>query len=430
MNKFLMFAFESGISIAILYCLYWVLLRRETYFRVNRVYLLGSIVVAAVLPLLHFKLIDPGVNSTTALIKFTGAFQIQEIAVESDAAPEHINSAAWILVLAILYFLISLGLFSRLILGIVRIHILKRRGMPANYKGFKVIYIQSELPPFSFFRTIFLNESLMNDLDKEMIIAHEIAHAKQLHSLDSLFVELALVLNWFNPIMWQLRSSLRTTHEYLADEEVLRNEQTETTYLKILLSQAQGLKSLVLANGFNSNIKKRIIMMHSSKSSKMAKLKPMMFLPVLLALTFLFACEERNANTYEDNPKIVNNEGITAEMNDIAETLGTEGQYFDVDEMPKFNGSNPEVSFQTYLDENLVYPEIAKENGIKGEVVIQFGVNEDGKVVDATIVKSADPSLAKEALRVVLSSPEWTPGIQNGMNVNVLYKFSINFTLD
>lgn len=102
--------------------------------------------------------------------------------------------------------------------------------------------------------------------------------------------------------------------------------------------------------------------------------------------------------------------------------------FFIVEDMPDFQGKGQD-GFRMYISENLRYPQIAAENGIQGRVFVQFVVNADGKVSDATVVRGVDPSLDREAIRVVMSSPLWTPGRQRGAPVRVAFTFPINFVL-
>ncbi len=104
-----------------------------------------------------------------------------------------------------------------------------------------------------------------------------------------------------------------------------------------------------------------------------------------------------------------------------------EEKFYVVEEMPTFKGADATVEFRKYIGENLMYPEIAAENGISGRVIVQFAVNKVGKVVDAVVVRKVDPALDKEAIRVIMSSPEWKPGKQRGKIVKVLYTFPVNF---
>ncbi len=120
---------------------------------------------------------------------------------------------------------------------------------------------------------------------------------------------------------------------------------------------------------------------------------------------------------------------FTSMMGDDEEEIEEEEVFYIVEDMPTFNGGDPATEFRKYIAQNLRYPEIAAENGISGRVIIQFAINKMGQVVDANIVRSVDPALDKEASRVVMSSPKWTPGRQRGKAVKVLFTFPINFVL-
>lgn len=117
--------------------------------------------------------------------------------------------------------------------------------------------------------------------------------------------------------------------------------------------------------------------------------------------------------------------GFTEEKEEFVE----EEVFYIVEDMPTFNGGDPAVEFRKYIFQNLRYPDIAAENGISGRVIVQFAINSKGKLVDPVVVVPVDPALDKEAIRVVLASPAWTPGKQRGKPVKVLYTFPINFVL-
>ncbi|MFC2138663.1 energy transducer TonB, partial [Bacteroidota bacterium] len=102
--------------------------------------------------------------------------------------------------------------------------------------------------------------------------------------------------------------------------------------------------------------------------------------------------------------------------------------FFIVEDMPTFMGGD-QNEFRKYIQQNLKYPAVAAENGISGRVFVQFVVNEKGQVINAKVVRGVDPSLDKEALRVVMSSPKWTPGKQRGKPVRVAFTFPIVFVL-
>ncbi|HPJ55311.1 MAG: energy transducer TonB [Bacteroidales bacterium] len=99
-----------------------------------------------------------------------------------------------------------------------------------------------------------------------------------------------------------------------------------------------------------------------------------------------------------------------------------------VEEKPSFMGGD-ENTFTKWVHERIIYPEVAKENGVQGRVVLTFIVDADGYVKNVTVLRGVDPSIDKEAVRVVSSSPRWKPGRQRDRNVRVRYNFPLNFQL-
>ena len=125
----------------------------------------------------------------------------------------------------------------------------------------------------------------------------------------------------------------------------------------------------------------------------------------------------------------------TAEVKHVEEKIAEpepvkeeETKVFDVvEQMPSFPGG-PSALMQ-YLSSNIKYPVVAEENGVQGRVVCTFVVEKDGSITDVRVVKSVDPSLDKEAVRVVKSMPKWIPGKQNGSAVRVKYTVPVTFRL-
>lgn len=106
----------------------------------------------------------------------------------------------------------------------------------------------------------------------------------------------------------------------------------------------------------------------------------------------------------------------------------TSGQVFAiVEKMPQFPGG--EKAINEFISKTLQYPVIAQENGIQGKVVCSFIINQDGSVTDAEVISGVDPSLDREALRIVSAMPKWTPGTQRGKAVRVKYTMPVTFTL-
>ena len=98
-------------------------------------------------------------------------------------------------------------------------------------------------------------------------------------------------------------------------------------------------------------------------------------------------------------------------------------------EKPEFNGGDPKTEFAKYIAKHVQYPAIAAENHVHGLVVVQFVIDQNGNLTDPVILRSVDPALDAEALRVISASPLWTPGKQRNKTVRVTYQFPINFIL-
>lgn len=134
--------------------------------------------------------------------------------------------------------------------------------------------------------------------------------------------------------------------------------------------------------------------------------------------------EEIEINT-EDNKDV--EVIIQAPVEVVEEEEEEEVVFVVVEDMPEFPGG-PQALMK-YLGESIKYPLIAQENGIQGRVICQFVVNKDGSIVDVEVVRSVDPSLDKEAIRVVKAMPKWKPGQQRGKAVRVKYTLPVSFRL-
>ena len=137
--------------------------------------------------------------------------------------------------------------------------------------------------------------------------------------------------------------------------------------------------------------------------------------------------EQQDIVTSEDNQKEAQHQtytppAVVEEEEESAQTIFTV-----VEEMPKVPGGDGELL--KYIGKSIKYPVIAQENGIQGRVICSFVVNRDGSIVDAEVVRGVDPSLDKEAIRVINTMPKWSPGKQRGKPVRVKYTVPITFRL-
>lgn len=137
--------------------------------------------------------------------------------------------------------------------------------------------------------------------------------------------------------------------------------------------------------------------------------------------------EQQEIASSEDSQNAVQQETFVAPAVVEEEEESAQQIFTVVEEMPKFPGGDAELL--KFIAKSIKYPVIAQENGIQGRVICSFVVNRDGSVVDAEVLRGVDPSLDKEALRVIGTMPKWTPGKQRGKPVRVKYTVPITFRL-
>jgi hypothetical protein len=137
-----------------------------------------------------------------------------------------------------------------------------------------IVKIPPSIAPFSFFRHVFVHEEMIHSSDFDQILAHEKTHIEQRHSIDLVFVQIVAIFFWFNPVMWQLIKSLKTTHEYIADKKIIASGYSMVEYQVLLLKQLISNNSHGLVHNFNlSFIKKRIAMMKNRRSGWLGKVR-------------------------------------------------------------------------------------------------------------------------------------------------------------
>ena len=287
MNEVIFFLLESSVLLAFFYLVYFFLLRKEASFVFNRYYLLGALILAFVLPLLSFdfqpstdSLVDKPAtqlsqvreNYQDALLEWTyqpvDPFGGLEIRQEKKPI-----SLIW-QVLAVIYLVGVIVFISRLLWMIVWIRKLSAACPSQVMKGVRIVKVPYQIAPFSFLNSVFVYEPMIDTEDFAQIFDHEFTHVRQRHSLDLLFVQFLATIIWFNPVIWLLLKSLKTTHEYIADRKMITKGYSLVEYQTLLLSQLISNNSFGLVHNFNlSFIKKRITMMKIQKTGHLAKIK-------------------------------------------------------------------------------------------------------------------------------------------------------------
>jgi hypothetical protein len=287
MSDLLRYILESGVCLTLFYLIYWVLLKDETYFLLNRFYLVSALAVSFIIP--GFNITSP-FRTAPAFSASVSQSQVQAMATRTLGPAD---------VLLVVYLAGVLVYLMRFILHLLKLRSVVRRYGLKMRRGIKIVSVDREFAPFSFLNVVFLNEKDLNPDDLERILAHERVHIHQGHSLDVLLMELVIVLQWFNPFVWPYKKSLQETHEYLADHGVIAQGFSAVMYKRLVFEQHVGAQLFEFANNFKqSQIKRRLNMMSKIKSRNAAKLKMLFILPMASLLVLAFA-EPKPAGTLD-----------------------------------------------------------------------------------------------------------------------------------
>ena len=447
MASFLIYDAKVAVLIAVFYMFYRLMLSRETFHRVNRVVLLLTAIASFVLPLCVITMHE---TVTIQAVPEVSIGDVQMTLAEEPATP------LWQIVLPILYIIGMLAVLGHTLLAIRKVMLLIRQSEQHPQPDGTVVCVtgNADVAPFSWMRYIVMNRSDYEAQDAA-ILAHERGHIRLRHSWDLLLVDLLTALQWFNPAMWMLRQDLRAIHEYEADGAVLSQGINARQYQYLLISKASGIGGYSIANGIShSTLKNRITMMLHKKSSRSSLLKLFALVPIV-GMALVLNAKTVTHYVYDEPQKqqpvkkgakagtikMGNQDIKVVEQNQAPEVQETKPvdmpngmavdareEAFDVvEQMPEFPGG-PQALME-YLMKNVSYPKSAFDANIQGRVLAQFVVDKEGTVRGAKIIKSVDPALDNEALRVINSMPKWTPGRQNGKLVNVKYTIPVTFNL-
>jgi len=441
MTNFLIYDAKVAVLIIVFYMFYRLMLSRETFHRVNRVVLLLTAVASFVLPLCVITL-HKTVRMEAVPTVSVGDLQME---VAADAGPEW-----WQMLLPLIFIIGVVATLAHTLTSILKVWLLIRRSEQHLQPDGTIVCVtgNAEVSPFSWMHYIVMNRSDYEE-HNAAILAHERGHIRLRHSWDLLLVDLLTALQWFNPAMWMLRQDLRAIHEYEADGEVLSQGINARQYQYLLISKASGIGGYSIANGIShSTLKNRITMMLHKKSERRSLLKLLALIPIVgLALALNartvtdYVYDEpqkqqpvkkgKKAGTIKVNGqeiKVVEQDDIVTMEGEVDQDQAKEEAFDVVEEMPEFPGGPK--ALMDYLMTNVKYPKTAFDANIQGRVIAQFVVDKEGTVRDAHVVKSVDPALDAEALRVINNMPKWRPGRQNGKVVNVKYTIPVSFSLD
>lgn len=282
MPEIFIYLLKVNIAISLFYLGYHFLLKKLTFYSLNRFYLLFSILFSAVFPFLHL----PSFFSQPDVVYY------QVLSIEDSVASlpqsQETSYTLWFILLGAYWLFMALGgikLLTRLF-SLYRIHL---KSSLQFWKGYKFNNLPIDTTPFSFLTTIYLNFEKHTEKELHTILKHEQVHTKNLHSFDILLVEIWCIFSWFNPISWWLKKAIKVNIEFIADREVIQQGIAHHAYQNSLLHFAVQSQSLPLANQFAFlSLKSRINMMNKKQSSKGQLGKYFLVLPIIISSLFLF----------------------------------------------------------------------------------------------------------------------------------------------
>lgn len=403
---------EFSVSHMALISGYWFFLRKERQYTKMRFYLIGSTLLALIIPLL--KLPKLPFNNTSE--EPVDAVSMEAIPPDAITISPMADQSIWNYDLLIwIYIVISVFFLFKFFSGVFYPIYLERR---SNYEKFNDLYIRKVgniKGSFTFFNWIFLSDAIdTNQRDYDAILKHEQAHASLGHTYDLIFFELFKVCFWWLPTTWFIIKEIKKIHEYQADAYVLKSHDVDQ-YSSILISSTLKSNGLSLASSFHDGlILKRLIAM-KQQAKKVSPWK-LWVLSALSALLFIvFACSEEKQNTPDPD--------FHTDASKMGEELFTI-----VEELPEFEGGMD--AFYDYVGKEVKYPSQALQMGVEGHVFILFVIEEDGSLSGVKTVRGIGAGCDSEAVRVVQNAPSFKPGRQRGKPVRVRMVMPITFKLN
>lgn len=270
---------------------YYLVLRRLTFYNLNRIYLIGAILFASIYPMMnldgfagnHPQLVQP-IKTVISTLKTPA---------ESLVVP--LNKHDYWQWAQALFFAGSAFLTIRLLLQFFSLYRTYRRSNSGEINGYAVRIITGTKGPFSFWRNIYVNPARHQPDELLPILQHEKIHADQLHSLDILLAELSIIFYWYNPGIWLMRKAVHDNIEFITDQKILDKGTDSRKYQYSLLNVSVAATSYGIVSNFNlSTLKKRILMMNAARSSRLNLTRYALLIPVLLIVLCAFTISKTN----------------------------------------------------------------------------------------------------------------------------------------
>jgi TonB family protein len=443
---------QETFILAFFYLFYQLVLSKETFFQTNRVYLIASLLVSIVLPLIRIYIENFHVHP----VIFSQTYQSVGSYIDAVGTPvlvsTKVRTISWQFIFTAIYIMGAIVLMVRMLRQIDQIFRIKRKGEKTMILNHECVLSDEVQSPFSFFSTIYLPLShSFSDMEIQEIISHEKAHVSGRHTIDILLMELACIILWPVPVIYLYRKKLREVHEFLADAEVIKNTPWENYASFLVAQKGSSLQNHLSNQMFYSQLKNRLQMMTQRPSAPRSKFKYLGLIPVVLISLVFFSFKERTGYFADETGSIamdtfpatyITAYRLTSPLSDSneIENISALEVYEDMAIFPgcenvpinqRGNCSNTNLS--GFISQHLVYPASLKESGIEGKVIVKFTVGIDGFVKNSSVQKSFTQVADQAALDVVNHMNEkagrWMPARKEGKAMEAEMWLPISFTL-
>ena len=290
----------------ILFGYYYIALRNKIFHRWNRFYLLASVILALAVPLMKINIFQPASTDKGTVVKM-----LQTISSGDDIIIEYSKSGGFHFsyenIIWLFYFTGVIILIAIFCIGILRIKGLRKKYPTIQLHEINFINTDAKGTPFSFFNSIFWNKAIeLNSISGQKIFNHEVAHIKEKHSYDKVFMNVVLIFFWINPFFWLIQKELAMIHEFIADKQALEDNDLNSFAEMILQTVYPGKQFPLTNNFFHSPIKRRLIMFTKNKNPKMTYLSRLLALPLVAVIFMAFTFKMKTIyNAAKYNGKII-----------------------------------------------------------------------------------------------------------------------------
>jgi len=402
--SFAHYLLQVNLYLIVFYGFYKLLLDKETYFTLNRIYLVSAGFLSLVIPFIRLEWLteQKAAQQVYTTVKWDAVLQQATIVTEAQEGFKWGNLIVYIYCAGILFFL------GRLIYNLLAVN--------------KLIRMAKDGSAFSFFNKKVIDLELPQ---RDVIDIHEEAHIKQWHTLDILFFEVIGIITWLNPIIYLYKKAIKNIHEFLADEHAADFQGDKAEYALLILSKSFGISPNALTSNFfeKSLIKKRIYMLHKERSKKAAVIKYGISIP-LFAIFIVFS----SATIRKNKKLLVFSEQIPLEkpIALVEEMVTKPMEFTEAKDSVLVQNVSIEPNwkdFYKFLGKNILYPKDAQENSLQGNAVIKFTLK-NGKVSDLSTNEDLGRGCDEEVMKSILSYKGFKE-VENGKYLlNVAFRLS------